>query len=63
MSHISGSTLFTNSAVFIHGVYQKSCRYSQTSVARTLMAGLPWRFELVLESAGKKSYSCRFGII
>ena len=38
--------------------------YSRTSMARTLMAGLPWLFRtLFLESLGKKSYSCRLGLI
>ena len=37
--------------------------YSRTSVARTLMARLPWLVRTRSWVARKKSKSCRFGII
>ena len=37
--------------------------YSRTSVARTLMARLPWLFLTGSRVPTKKSLGCRFGII
>ena len=37
--------------------------YSRTSVARTLMAGLPWLFQTCAWAPKKKSHSCGFEII
>ena len=41
----------------------KQVIYSRPSVARTLTVAYHGCFELVLESLGKKSHSCKFGII
>ena len=48
---LNGLSVFVNVPVSIE--FSDETEYSRTSMARILMARLPWLFELVLESLGK----------
>ena len=63
--HKNFMVLIMNFVPFGHGIkqlcaYIHVCKYSRTSVARTLMARLPWLFRTC---AGVHRKGCRFGII